>query len=208
MSRPPMPAASRNMSACRAQAESQVGWRLIVASSAKINRPRCPVAVAGPRARTFSIKVSISGLDETGAGLCWESFLISKFYTEKMELARAPVAPSDGDINPWIQACRALGENVVDLQWLVHDRVPFRACGGAPFAVLGERKLQRIEQRNHFLTRRHMRKIWTRAERFFVELIERRKPAREKLAIDHTLGKALHAAEAHALGQFTDAFAH
>jgi hypothetical protein len=29
----------------------------------------------------------------------------------------------------------------VDLQWLVHDRVPFRACGGTPFAVFGEWKL-------------------------------------------------------------------
>src|SRR5215467_12741314 len=135
MSSPPMPAASRNMSAWSAQAESQVGWRLIVASSAKISRPRCPVAVAGPSACTFSIKVSISGLVETGAGLCWESFLIPKFYTEKLELARPPAASSDGDIVGWIQAYRALGDNVVDLQWLVHDRVPFRPGGGAALAV-------------------------------------------------------------------------
>src|SRR5215470_19457882 len=82
MSSPPMLAASRNISACNVQAVSQVGWRLIVASSAKISRPRAPRAVEGPRARTCSMKLSISGFDETGAGVCRPSFLIEKFYTE------------------------------------------------------------------------------------------------------------------------------
>ena len=56
------------MSACNAQAVSQVGCRLIVASSAKIKRPRDPGAVAGPSARTRSTNASMSGFDETGAG--------------------------------------------------------------------------------------------------------------------------------------------
>src|SRR5215475_9605123 len=82
MSRPPALAASRNISACNVQAVSHVGWRLIVASSANIKRPRAPRAVDGPSARTFSMKLSISGFDETGAGVRRPSFLIKKFYTE------------------------------------------------------------------------------------------------------------------------------
>src|SRR5436190_6423080 len=68
MSRPPMLAASRNMSACSWQAESQVGCRLIVASSAKIRRPRCPGAVVGARVRTRARKASMSERDDAGLG--------------------------------------------------------------------------------------------------------------------------------------------
>src|SRR5262249_49403340 len=53
-----------------------------------------------------------------------------------------------------------------------------------------------------------MREIWTRPESFFVEVVECRKPAREKLAIDHTFGEAFDAAESHTLCQFIDAVAH
>src|SRR3990172_8390091 len=66
-----MLAASRNISACKAQAVSQVGCRLMVASSAKISRPRLPAVAAGPSERTRSIKAAISGREEGGAGGCW-----------------------------------------------------------------------------------------------------------------------------------------
>src|SRR6476659_2597523 len=66
------------MSPCSAQAVSQVGCRLMVASSAKINRPRLPAVAAGPSARTLSRKASISGLDEAGAGV--RSLLMEGVY--------------------------------------------------------------------------------------------------------------------------------
>src|SRR5262249_12464732 len=67
-SSPPTAAASRNMSACSWQAVSQVGWRLMVASSAKISRPRAPAAVDGARLFTCARKASISERVETAAG--------------------------------------------------------------------------------------------------------------------------------------------
>ena len=48
------------MSACSLQAVSHSGWRLMVASSAKISRPRSPPPVAGPRLFTFDRNASIS----------------------------------------------------------------------------------------------------------------------------------------------------
>src|SRR5215813_5294702 len=59
MSRLPSEAASRNMSACSAQAMSQVGCRLIVASSANTRRPRAPAA-CGDIARAFATKAAMS----------------------------------------------------------------------------------------------------------------------------------------------------
>src|SRR3954453_18423533 len=59
MSRLPIAAASRNMSACSAQAMSHVGWRLIVASSAKISRPRA-CGACGDIARAFATKAAMS----------------------------------------------------------------------------------------------------------------------------------------------------
>src|SRR5882672_10497976 len=59
MSRLPSEAASRNMSACSAQAISQVGCRLMVASSANTSRPRAP-ARCGDIARAFATKAAIS----------------------------------------------------------------------------------------------------------------------------------------------------
>src|SRR6516165_6603707 len=56
------------MSACRRQAVSQVGCRLMVASKAKISRPRCPASVAGARLFTLVRKASISERVECGAG--------------------------------------------------------------------------------------------------------------------------------------------
>src|SRR6266576_4680585 len=59
MSRLPRAAASRNMSACSAQAISHVGCRLMVASSANTNRPFAP-AVLGDIARAFATKAAMS----------------------------------------------------------------------------------------------------------------------------------------------------
>src|SRR6202163_3290005 len=59
MSRLPSEAASRNMSACSAQAISQVGCRLMVASSANTSRPLAPGA-CGDIARALATKAAMS----------------------------------------------------------------------------------------------------------------------------------------------------
>src|ERR1700753_3596254 len=59
MSRLPTAAASRNMSACSAQAISHVGCRLMVASSANTSRPLAPAA-CGNIARALATKAAIS----------------------------------------------------------------------------------------------------------------------------------------------------
>src|SRR5665213_507119 len=59
MSRLPSAAASRNMSACSAQAMSQVGCRLMVASSANTRRPFAPGAW-GDIARALATKAAMS----------------------------------------------------------------------------------------------------------------------------------------------------
>src|SRR6478752_5553487 len=66
MSRLPSAAASRNMSACSAQAMSQVGCRLMVAASAKISRPFAPAA-CGDIARALATKAAMSSDAEDGA---------------------------------------------------------------------------------------------------------------------------------------------
>src|SRR5262245_475045 len=57
------------MSACSRQAVSQVGCRLMVASSAKISRPRWPAAVAGANRLTALKKASMSARDDRVAGV-------------------------------------------------------------------------------------------------------------------------------------------
>src|SRR5882757_4640175 len=59
MSRLPLAAASRNMSACSAQAMSQVGCRLMVASRANTSRAFAPAAW-GDIARALARKVAMS----------------------------------------------------------------------------------------------------------------------------------------------------
>src|SRR3954465_12444987 len=59
------------MSACSAQAMSQVGWRLRVASSAKTRRPLVPCAAAAT-ARACATKAAIaSALDVSALGSRW-----------------------------------------------------------------------------------------------------------------------------------------
>src|SRR5476649_1623858 len=59
MSRLPSDAASRNISACNAQAMSQVGCRLMVASSANTSRPLAPAA-CGDIALALATKAAMS----------------------------------------------------------------------------------------------------------------------------------------------------
>src|ERR1700722_12205676 len=59
MSRLPSAAASRNISACSAQAISHVGCRLMVASSANTSRPLAPAAW-GDIARALATKAAMS----------------------------------------------------------------------------------------------------------------------------------------------------
>src|SRR5882757_5463364 len=61
MSRLPSAAASRNMSACSAQAMSQVGCRLMVASSANTSLPLAPTR-CGDIARALATKAAISSV--------------------------------------------------------------------------------------------------------------------------------------------------
>src|SRR5262245_61979101 len=56
------------MSACSLQAVSHSGWRLMVASSAKISRPRCIAPEAGARPFTFERNASTSLRDDAVAG--------------------------------------------------------------------------------------------------------------------------------------------
>ena len=69
MSRPPVEAASRNISACSWHALSQVGWRLIVASSAKISRPRLPAVAARPE--RFDAIEKLGDLGPDSAARAW-----------------------------------------------------------------------------------------------------------------------------------------
>src|SRR6186713_2912954 len=125
MSSPPMPAASLNMSACSVHAVSQVGCRLIVASSAKSRRPRAPCTLEGPSARTRSRNVSISDLDENGAGVCWEFLAMARFYTEIGMRARISTHHVNGGPE---RECKLadLSDDIVNLEGLIHDGEPFR----------------------------------------------------------------------------------
>src|SRR5580704_13423380 len=72
----PSEAASRNMSACSAHAMSQVGCRLMVASSANTRRPR-PPAACGDIARALATKAAMSSDVEdllSGSVPAWSAF--------------------------------------------------------------------------------------------------------------------------------------
>src|SRR5258708_16856906 len=62
-----MAAASRNMSACSAQAMSHVGCRLMVASSANTRRPRAPGA-CGDIALALATKAAMSSAADLASG--------------------------------------------------------------------------------------------------------------------------------------------
>src|ERR1700726_384718 len=80
MSRLPSAAASRNMSACSAQAMSHVGCRLMVASSANTSRPLLPAA-CGDIALALATKAAMSsaadGMDSGSEPLLPASDILS-----------------------------------------------------------------------------------------------------------------------------------
>src|SRR5215216_2006982 len=73
--RPPILSAASNISAWTLQARSQVGWRLIVASSAKTRRPRSSAVALGPIFLAADTKASIAaaGEDAGAAGILAEA---------------------------------------------------------------------------------------------------------------------------------------
>src|SRR5215831_3208440 len=115
---------------------------------------------------------AISGRDDAGAGVCWEgSLLMAPVYTD----LRAIGGPA--------RCLTRLFDNVVDLQRLVHDRLPFGAGGGAALAVFRQRQAQRSQQRIDLLSRGQMRQVRPGAERRLVQFVEGGQPAREKFAV-------------------------
>src|SRR4029079_6676502 len=90
-----------------------------------------------------------------------------------------------------------LSDDIVDLERLVHDGEPLRAGGGTPPAILRQRQLQRVENRNDFFSRVQLREFWPRAKCLLIQIIERGQSAREKFTIDNTFSKAVDATKTH-----------
>src|ERR1700759_3148714 len=89
-------------------------------------------------------------------------------------------------------------EDVVGFKRLVDLGEPFGTVGGAAAAAFVERQFQLMQQAGDFLARRDMPHSWPGSECRLVEIVERGQAARKEFAIDHTLGKAIDRAEAHA----------
>src|SRR5258708_17349887 len=86
MSRLPREAASRNMSACSAQAISQVGCRLMVASSANTSLPLAP-ARCGDMALALATKAAMSSAADGRASGSGPALRCSAFGAEDTSLA-------------------------------------------------------------------------------------------------------------------------
>src|SRR5258708_5536726 len=82
------------MSACSRQAVSQVGCRLMVASSAKISRPRLPGSVLGASLRTWARKASISPREDASAGSPLRFAGAGVRSPRSCAMEQAPVDPS------------------------------------------------------------------------------------------------------------------
>src|ERR1700733_3908338 len=109
MSRLPIAAASRNMSACSVQAMSHVGCRLIVASSANTSRPFAPAA-CGDIARALATKAAMSS-DADGFVSGNDPFLPDLGETSLPDFGL--VGSRDMKARKWLQAYVALaGERV------------------------------------------------------------------------------------------------
>src|SRR5947209_1913288 len=100
MARPPIAPASLNMSACSAHAMSQVGWRLMVASRAKISRPAAAFAF-GAIAFTCARKAAISAWEDdatspasaalAGCALLWlEAGVLGSFAIAPTKMPSPP----------------------------------------------------------------------------------------------------------------------
>jgi hypothetical protein len=88
-----------------------------------------------------------------------------------------------------------LADNVVDFQRLVDLGEPFRPVRRPPAAAFIKRQLELAQQARYLFPRRDMAAVRPRSERGFVYIVERSQTAREELAIDHALGKAVDRAE-------------
>src|SRR5436190_1673200 len=130
MSRLPSEAASRNMSACSAQAMSQVGCRLMVASSANTSLPLAP-GRCGDIARAFATKAAMSS-DADGLvsgsrpalrasaeatspadfGLMGSPAMSARGVSSKLYVGRRPAAVNASDDNATAQ--RPVGRLVRD----------------------------------------------------------------------------------------------
>src|SRR5262249_31196812 len=219
-SSPPIAPASANMSACRRQAVSQVGCRLMVASSAKTSRPRWPAAVAGSRLLTWARKASMSEGDDTGAGRWSAGFAGAGVLTGRSFGIGTLPSPSigRGTIRWRCQRRRAMcpnvrepagsvAENVVQLKRTRRRRRPFGSCCSAATAAFVDRQLERGEQRLDLLLRGDVRHAGPGTEGRLVEAVEGGQAAREDLAIDHAFGEAVDESEAEPAGEFVEALA-
>src|SRR6186713_2087039 len=86
---PPILPAASNICAWTLQARSQVGWRLMVASSAKTRRPRASAVALGPIFRAEETKASIAAAGEETAGAPDVSVLERSFLSVMRDHARA-----------------------------------------------------------------------------------------------------------------------
>src|SRR5690348_10334988 len=87
-------------------------------------------------------------------------------------------------------------DNVVDFKRLVDLGEPFGPISRPPSAMFVQGQLELAEQARHLFPRRHVTEIRAGAEGSFVDVVERGKSPREKLAIDHPFGEAVDRAEA------------
>src|SRR5258708_13972163 len=97
-----------------------------------------------------------------------------------------------------------IGEQVVGFERLSRGGDPFSAGRDASLAALVDRQLERVDQDFDLVARRDVRDGRPLAKRVFVDIVERGEPAREKLAIDHPLGKSVGGAEAELPGELIE----
>src|SRR5882724_12374798 len=115
-----------------------------------------------------------------------------------------PGAPGRPVRRRWRWGSGSGAEDVMDFKRLVDLVEPFGPVGGAAAAALIERQFQLAQQARHFLPRRHVAQARAGAEGRLIEVVERGKPAREKLAVYHAFGKAIDRAKAEPERQFVE----
>src|SRR3954454_6484812 len=160
MLRPPIAAASRNMSACSWHAVSHNGCRLMVASRAKMSRPRCPGSLAAARLLTFVRKASISECVDGATGvrpplglgaLPLGSFDMKRAVPGRCcqrKVATLPRVRNGLCSGSPAYALRLL-HKVVHFQRLFERGKPLRAGGGTPVSACVKRQSQRRDKARH-----------------------------------------------------------
>jgi hypothetical protein len=79
--------------------------------------------------------------------------------------------------------------NVVNFERLVDLGEPFGAVGGTSTAALIKRQLQLAEQTRDLFPRGDVAEIRAGAERGFIDVVQRGKPAWKEFAINHAFGE-------------------